>query len=1124
MRSTKLSRFCDGLLEAGWLASLILAPLFFNTYSSRVFEPDKIALVRTIALVMAAAWSVKLMEGGGPSTGSGRGGGGPSTRFASGHGLPSVRGVPLILPVAILLSAYLISTLFSITPRVSFWGSYPRLQGTYTSLAYLVIFAAVAAHMRRKEQVERLITVIILTSLPVSLYGVMQKLQIDPLPWGEDTTERVTSTLGNAIFIGAYLIMAVPLTGMRVLESFRAILDEPENRQIPLTRANYVIPSGLSASLKVNSTARNLEPSLEMLRASGAQHDSKSNLGRNVVLAAVYVFIGAMQLLALWFSGSRGPWLGLLVGIFFWALLLSLTFKKRWLTLAILGGAGLMAAFLITLNIPNGPLEPLRNTKTLGRLGRVFEVQDGTSKVRVLIWQGAVKMVLPHDPILYPDGKPDALNFLRPIIGYGPESMYVAYNRFYSPEIAHYEKRTASPDRSHNETFDALVTTGVIGLLAYLALFAAVIYYGLKWMGIVAPEDKWLYVGAYAGGGAIGAMALVIWKGPEYFGVGLPVGILLGLMIFIATVALTRAPAIGDEWRAVVLATLLAAIVAHFAEIHFGIAIVSTRLHFWTYAGVLMAVGWAMPWQEAEPASLTEAARPGAPARKAPKGRKTEKAPVENRFGQLLPPLIAGLVLITMGYDTLANATRTTSIVEMLASSMTKLYGTSGATSFGILLLFITVWLAAAALLSESARAFGITLAVSAGVWLIFALIHFAALGALAGHQAQDLNELLRIVRSLSNLYTGFNLWVLAMMTLIALALVPVRGADFLVRPPDGPESPSHQWLAAFSSGRGSRLAAGVVFAAVLATGYFTNVLIIRANMVYKVAEPLDRRAEWDVVIPLYDQAIKLAPLEDQYYLFIGRAYLEASARAQSQTDQESLLNTAANELKIAYKVNPLNPDHSANLARLYSRWARIASNPAKAGEYLAESNHYYEEALTLSPNTPSLWNEWGRMSYTLGGDEPGALSKLETALKLDDEFNETYVALGDYWSRVGQGESDAAIARDDHEKALGYYQQAIAAEAHKPEAPKSLTARLGLAGAQKALGNWNEAISAYDEVIALAGTDYNLWAVYNALAESYLEIGDKAAALDAAQKALAAAVNAEDKATVQALIDKINK
>ncbi len=65
----------------------------------------------------------------------------------------------------------------------------------------------------------------------------------------------------------------------------------------------------------------------------------------------------------------------------------------------------------------------------------------------------------------FPDGREDPFNFLRPLIGYGPESMYVAYNRFYPPELTQVEKRNASPDRSHNETWDSLVITGVLGLV-----------------------------------------------------------------------------------------------------------------------------------------------------------------------------------------------------------------------------------------------------------------------------------------------------------------------------------------------------------------------------------------------------------------------------------------------------------------------------------------------------------------------------------------------------------------------------------------------------------------------------------------------------------------------------------
>ena len=56
---TRLSVFCDKVIEAGWLTAVVVVPLFFNIYSQRVFEPDKLSLLRSIALVMAVAWVVK---------------------------------------------------------------------------------------------------------------------------------------------------------------------------------------------------------------------------------------------------------------------------------------------------------------------------------------------------------------------------------------------------------------------------------------------------------------------------------------------------------------------------------------------------------------------------------------------------------------------------------------------------------------------------------------------------------------------------------------------------------------------------------------------------------------------------------------------------------------------------------------------------------------------------------------------------------------------------------------------------------------------------------------------------------------------------------------------------------
>ena len=55
---TKVSVFCDRLLEGGWLLCGNRYPLFFNIYSNRVFEPDKLTLLRSIALLMAVTWAV----------------------------------------------------------------------------------------------------------------------------------------------------------------------------------------------------------------------------------------------------------------------------------------------------------------------------------------------------------------------------------------------------------------------------------------------------------------------------------------------------------------------------------------------------------------------------------------------------------------------------------------------------------------------------------------------------------------------------------------------------------------------------------------------------------------------------------------------------------------------------------------------------------------------------------------------------------------------------------------------------------------------------------------------------------------------------------------------------------
>src|SRR5689334_17073678 len=52
----KIVRVCDVVMEVTWLLALLSIPIYFNIFTSRVFEPDKITLFRTLALIMGVAW------------------------------------------------------------------------------------------------------------------------------------------------------------------------------------------------------------------------------------------------------------------------------------------------------------------------------------------------------------------------------------------------------------------------------------------------------------------------------------------------------------------------------------------------------------------------------------------------------------------------------------------------------------------------------------------------------------------------------------------------------------------------------------------------------------------------------------------------------------------------------------------------------------------------------------------------------------------------------------------------------------------------------------------------------------------------------------------------------------
>lgn len=581
----RIALWCERIIEGGWLLALVLIPSYFNLLSSRHFEPDKATTLRAIVLVMIAAAIVRWLDSFGSTTSP------PATQ--SSQSKPSFwhrfTSFPMAVPVALYVLVFLFATVISVTPHSSFWGSYQRLQGTYTNLSYVGLGVLVAAFLRRREQLERLVMVLVLGSLPAACYGLIQHFQLDPLPWRGDVVARVASTMGNSIFVAAYMILVLPFALYRAIAAFhesKSAPSEGENSSLDLGWgiAYLLLVIGalllIFASMEFGAVVRTadlrywwiypgalivafvlfLVPTLRphsadrlgggvavpgivallyvlctgiffaLGQASGEQVVSPSP-GRGgtewplwMVLGTVLVAVGygliftlmrrsgpssrlflrmqgstmllltVLLLVAIFFTQSRGPWIGGAAGLFTFFTLLLIQARSRarangsaraalWrnLLIAEVMGALVVGGFLVAFNLSDAPVfQELRKVPYIGRMGRLLEVDSGTGLVRRLIWIGDDKAggavaLITSDPV-------------RAVVGWGPESMFVAYNRFYPPSLANIEARGASPDRSHQAYLDELINKGLLGLISYL--FVLISFFALAWR-LIRRTSEW---------------------------------------------------------------------------------------------------------------------------------------------------------------------------------------------------------------------------------------------------------------------------------------------------------------------------------------------------------------------------------------------------------------------------------------------------------------------------------------------------------------------------------------------------------------------------------------------------------------------------------------------------------
>ncbi|MDI6733109.1 MAG: O-antigen ligase family protein, partial [Planctomycetota bacterium] len=343
----------------------------------------------------------------------------------------------IFFPFLLFVIAYVISVSISATPHNSRWGGYDRMQGLYTNASFWVVFLITALNIKTREQIDRLISAIIFTSAPIVAYCFIQRFKLDPVPWQQmDPSTRVSATMGNPIFLSAYLIIAIPLTISRFVQG-----------------------------LKDNKKSHYLS----------------------------YGILVILQIFTVFLSQSRGPMAGMFISILVFLLGYSIIYKKKILLWTLISGVVIGGTFLFLFNIPHiasfkkvhGPtIEKITVNKsevskgeylwhkTFGRLmdvpylrqlGRFLETQKMSSgRTRMLLWQGVFKLILDKD------------EKYRFFFGYGPESLSTVYYKNYEMELASLEGVNVHADRSHNHYLDVWVMHGLFGLIAYLSLLGAI--------------------------------------------------------------------------------------------------------------------------------------------------------------------------------------------------------------------------------------------------------------------------------------------------------------------------------------------------------------------------------------------------------------------------------------------------------------------------------------------------------------------------------------------------------------------------------------------------------------------------------------------------------------------------
>ena len=200
-------RYLAIALECQWLLAAFTLPLLLTGESNLLsqdaysrFEVPKTTFMKVMAALMLVTWVAKDFN---------------EPRKISGL-MPHLRHLtmPKLIPfsIGLLLASTILATIFSGAITTSLWGYQPGNDpfSLYSTICYIVIFAAIATNLNTPGQIGRLLSAVTISGSIVGAYGVLEFLTFDFLGTNETIGfSRISSTLGNSLIAGYFLLISI---------------------------------------------------------------------------------------------------------------------------------------------------------------------------------------------------------------------------------------------------------------------------------------------------------------------------------------------------------------------------------------------------------------------------------------------------------------------------------------------------------------------------------------------------------------------------------------------------------------------------------------------------------------------------------------------------------------------------------------------------------------------------------------------------------------------------------------------------------------------------------------------------------------------------------------------------